>query len=194
MKYLTCIFLIFLIGCGLFETRDSESPHSNSSTFVPPTSANIVVENLRNSILDKNPDNYVACLFNNPDSDLEYSFMPSTQASAVYQSIFDNWQVNDERLSFLSMTSNLPTELKPDLIWSNARYEVLLPDSAVYVADYYLNIPHNSESIAKSFSGTMQLTIIPETGGLWSIIRWIDRYKTSDTLETWSFAKAQFYN
>jgi hypothetical protein len=184
---------LFIHSCGIFETRDPESPTNDKSSYLPPTSANIVISNFINSIQEKNTENYIANFSTNND-DIPFSFQPTADAFAIYTSLFDTWDIDDERRSFLSMISNLSEETKPVLAISNQKFDVLSPDSAVFIADYILNLSHNLGSIDTDFSGTLQFTIVPKSDGLWYIQRWVDIKTQQDSLESWSILKAVFAN
>jgi len=186
-------FSIILQSCGIFETRDPESPTDDKSSYLPPTSANIVISNFINAIQEKNTENYIAN-FSANTNDFPYSFQPTANAYAIYTSLFETWDIDDERRSFLAMISNLSEETKPVLAISNQKFDVLSPDSAVFIADYILNLSHNLGSIDTDFSGTLQFTIIPKSDGLWYIQRWVDIKTQLDSLESWSILKAVFAN
>ena len=48
IKYILALFLLIMLfkGCGIFETRDPQDPQNIRSTYIPPTSADIVIDNL----------------------------------------------------------------------------------------------------------------------------------------------------
>ena len=69
-----------------------------------------------------------------------------------------------------------------------------MPDSAVFVADYELNVEHLLTNIDKNFKGTLQFTIFPRDNGLWSIKTWYDLQNQTDSIKSWSFLKAQMAN
>jgi hypothetical protein len=198
ISYLNRFLLYFLVAfiitsCGLFETRTPESPTKDKSSYLPPTSANIVISNFINAIQEKNSENYTAN-FSTDDSEIRFVFQATANAHAIYTSLFESWDIDDERRAFLSMISNLQEETKPVLSISNQKFDVLSPDSAVFVADYLLNISHDMGSIDTDFSGTLQFTLFPKTDGLWCIQRWVDIKTNEDSLESWSILKAVFAN
>ena len=196
-KIITIILLtiITLTGCGLFETREPETPDTGKSSFVPPTSPNIVISNFISAIDEKNVENYIACLADTAQSDEYYFyFKPTADAYALYSSIFGNWTLYSERNYFNTMISAMPADVYPDIKLINTRFEILLPDSAVFVADYDLTVQHSIASVEKRFSGTLQFTIYPRSNGLWSIKTWYDLQNNADTIQSWSFLKAQLAN
>ena len=190
------IIITFFTGCNLFSTRTPEEPDTGRSSFLPPTSVDIVVLNFINAIKEKETENYVSCFSDTAQSaDYNYIFIPTSEANARYEAIFKYWDINSERRAFNSMVSNMLAESYPEFILKNAQYDVLLPDSAVYIAEYYLTIGHNLATIPRAFSGTLQFTLKPTANGMWSIQRWIDNKIDSDSLTTsWSILKANFAN
>ena len=200
LKTLYFILFPFLLvnlvcSCNLFSTRSPEAPDSGKSSFQLPTSASIVISNFKNAIIEKNVNNYILCLADTSLGDKRpYIFFASSEANALYGSVFQNWKINSERQYFNSLINNTPQDNVPTIIFSNSRYDVLSPDSAVYTTDYYLYINHTVSSINKNFAGTLQFSLAPRPSGLWSIYQWIDSSPSGvDTVKfTWSMMKAQF--
>ena len=187
--------MLLLAGCGLFSTRTPEEPDTGKSSFIPPTSAQIVVSNFISAISEKNVDNYIQCLADTAQSDKFYFFFkPSADAFSLYSSIYANWNLYSERNYFNKLISVMPREKKPQLVLNNSRFEVLLPDSAVFVADYDLIVEHQLNSVDKKFHGALQFTIFPRANGLWSIKSWYDLQNYQDSIQSWSFLKAQLVN
>lgn len=177
-------------------TRTPEEPTGSRGTFIPPTTPSIVVENMRNAIAEKNTENFMLCLADvTVRSTFAYSFEPSAEARARYQTLFDSWTTDKERQAFLSMVARLPSDRAPMLDLLSPTVNFSSPDSVVYVTDYQLQVEHDIESVPKVLTGTMVLTITPEKSGLWSISRWRDARRVADTLEnTWSILKATLTN
>ncbi len=200
MKMKKLFYILFLLllfqSCNWFSTRTPEEPDTGRSSYQPPTSADIVISNILNAVKEKNTDNYIACLSDSSAGSISlFEFRPAAEAYAIYTGIFDFWGINSERQYFVSAVSAIETEIYPIFVLNNSKFEILLPDSAVYVSDYYLDIEHNAEAIPTVFSGTMRLTIKPATSGLWAVCRWIDTKKNNDTIDnTWSEMKAMFFN
>lgn len=124
-----------------------------------------------------------------------YVFEPSAEAMARYQSLFSTWGTDKERQAFLSMIARMPSDQHPQLLFVSISVNYSSPDSTVYVAEYELRINHTLTTVPTLLTGSMVLTITPETSGLWSISRWRDARLPSDTLEsTWSLLKASLTN
>lgn len=188
---------IFVVGCMFFSTRDSEPPNSQRSSFVPPSSPQIVISNLSNALSEKNTENYIQCLLVADASPGRwFSFEPSAEAAARFAGVFAGWTTARERQVCLAMFARVLPTAKPALTLSNNRFEVLLPDSAVYVADYTLLPNYDVAGAPKEFSGKMRLTLVALNNGFWAISRWSDQQleNAQANSNTWSILKAQFAN
>lgn len=190
---LTPFLWLLSVGCA---TRTPEDPIGSRGTFTPPTSPSVVIENFRAAVSEKNTENFMLCLSDvTSRSTYPYSFEPSAEARARYQSLFASWAVQKERQAFLSMISRLDADERPTLTLVNSNISFSSPDSTVYVADYELVVDHGITTIPTTLVGTMVLAITPEPSGQWSISRWTDAKRPTDTVEsTWSLLKAQLTN
>ncbi len=197
-RYILVFFcIVALQSCSWFATRIPEDPSSSGLGFKPPTTPDIVVSNLQNAFSDNNAENYVLCFTDTSiNKNLTFQFSPSAEANARYSDLFAKWNTNNERTAFLSMVSRLEQNSKLLLTLSNSRFDILLPDSAVYVSDYLVSVPTVVTAFEKNYVGSMRLTISQIGNGLWGISRWIDSRNPGidSTLSTWSILKGQFSN
>lgn len=93
------------------------------------------------------------------------------------------------------MIARLPTDQNLGLEFDNSNIAFASPDSTVWVSDYTLTAQLGIASLPTVLNGTMVLSITPEVSGLWSISRWSDAKRPTDTVEsTWSLLKAQLSN
>ena len=186
---------IVICACNLFSTRSPEYPNENPSNFTPPTLPDIVINNLINALQDINVDNYVACLSDETDVSIGlFKFIPSQEALSIYGGLFDSWSVNEERRYFSNLRLKTPTENKPAFQLNNSRFELLLADSAVFVAGYTYTVEHTMTSLKKNFSGSLQFTLSKKPNGLWSIKKWTDYQSNADSAASWSMLKAVLSN
>ena len=182
------LFLLLLFnGCGLFEARTPNPPDDNDNIFVPPTSADIVIENLFNAINNKNVDNYCNCFLDS------FLFIPSAEANLNYPGLFDFWQKINERKYFSSITNTLGQSNSIKFELTNIQYETQSSDSVILFADYSINI-ELSDMFDTKYSGILSFTIIPIQNGIWTISRWIDFQNEDATDKTFSELKALFSN
>jgi hypothetical protein len=176
-------------------TRTPEEPTGNRGTYEPPTSPQIVIENFRNAVIEKNTQNFMLCLADPTRSRATYVFEPSAEVGARFQAIFQSWSLNRERQAFISLIARLPTDVSLGLEFTNGSVAFSSPDSLVWVGEYRLSTKLDLAGVPNVLTGTMVLSIQPEASGLWSIARWGDAKRAADTLEsTWSILKAQLSN
>jgi hypothetical protein len=181
-------------GCGLFETRTPEQPDSKKSSFESPFSASIVINNLVNSIAEKNVEDYTKCFSDTTQGDSKpFLFIASQEATTRYQNLFNFWNLANERRYFLSLMSSVLSDSIPSLNLANkTRFDIMMADSAIITSDYELNVPHTNSNNIKTAKGTLQLVIYRRSSGWWTIHRWTDSKRQTDSTETWSIMKAQF--
>ncbi|NQW30438.1 MAG: hypothetical protein HQ472_07995 [Ignavibacteria bacterium] len=193
-RILVVLFCVILVtSCA---TRTPEDPTGSRGTYQPPTSPAIVLENFRNAVEEKNTENFILCLADQTTrSKYEFTFQPSAEARARYQSLFSSWTVQKERQAFLSMIARLALEQRPSLVFSNTNIAFASPDSTVYVTDYTFIVAHGLSNVSETLNGTAVFTITPENSGQWSVSGWSDAKRQSDSVEnTWSQLKAQLTN
>ncbi len=197
MLYFLGCLLLTLQACSLFNTRDPEDPSGSTNSFQQPTSELVVLSNFQLAVQEANTENFVRCLADTSSGARQaFHFDASSEALASSPEVFRNWGVQNERQAFYSMATKLSVGSHSSLQLSSGRFEIRVPDSALYVADYILRVPHTSASIPKVVAGTMRLTIVPNQLNQWSIARWVDtKSPSNDSINfTWSTLKAQFSN
>ncbi|MBI5326046.1 MAG: hypothetical protein HZB41_12370 [Ignavibacteriae bacterium] len=189
------IILIVFTSCELFTTREPEKPDTGKSVFIPPYDANDVITNFTNSIKEKNADNFKRCFWENSEiGEDNYTFVPSADAYSLYQSIFDNWDINSERSCFLAIITKLADDTYPELEFTNSDYLDQLPGSKTFISDYKIIINHNIVGRDKIFAGKLQFYLkLKSQVNYWYIQKWIDTNPSNDSIKsTWSILKAQF--
>jgi hypothetical protein len=100
---------LVLSSCGILDTRTPQPPAQTSSTFTPPTSPSMVIDNLINAIGERNTDNYIRCLADSNFSDRKFQFVPTQEALSKYALQFSTWSVSSEREYFENLKSQMPT-------------------------------------------------------------------------------------
>ncbi len=197
LKFIMCaISLVSVAGCDIFNTRNPEEPDTGRSSFQPPTQPSVVVSNLKNAIGEKNIDNYLLCLSGSTvdSTNVKFIFQPSVEGNTLFPGIFENWGIDNEKKYFNSLKSKMPADVNPLIVLKNERFGVSQPDSVVVSYEYYIKINFIDNSIGSEYSGTMQLTMIPQKNGLWSIYRWQDIKSQADTADSWSILKGNMIN
>ena len=187
---LTIISLLFFLNsCSLFETRKPESPEGERGNFVPPTTPEIVIDNLIEAVTNKNVNDYTACFLQNG-----YVFIASSEAMSKFPSIFDVWSVNDERKYLLSLSTALGTNELINISFATKEFATISADSAILITNYTLNCNLLNLSYPSTYEGNAIFTIIPTQGGLWAISRWQDFSSKDLVEESWSNFKAYLNN
>lgn len=174
-------------GCGIFETRDPEMPSNIRSTYITPTSAELVIQNLEFSILEKNSVNYSKCI-----SSVNFQYVPDSRSLLTYEQIFQTWNPLSEKHYFDNLLNQTSTNSSTVLFLDNKRLTQITSDSAFYQADYILVFQHNRVNVPKSASGNLNITLASDND-LFYIRRWED-FRQNDSDFTWSEFKANFSN
>ncbi len=182
--------VILASGCGIFETRTPEAPQQGRSDFQPPTSADIVIQNLVSAIADRDVNNYMACLSDTSFGGRSFRFVPSANAARQYQAIFQSWDKNSEQYYFNNLISQSSTSSSSALLLSSVQLLPQGPDSAYYSANYTLLWPSKGSSYPQQVQGNLQFYLGVDRNQNWSIYRWVDS-GVGDSL-TWSNLKALF--
>ena len=186
----TFLSIFFISGCGIFETRQPQPPQQGRTDFLPPTSPNTVIQNLVNSIADRNVDNYISCLSDTSFGGRSFSFVPPADVYNQYRSIFLNWDKNSERAYFNNLTSQSSNSSSSALILSSANLTYQGSDSAIYNANYTLLWPNKVPGYPQQAQGNLQFSLGIDRNQNWSIYHWVDS-RVGDSL-TWSEMKARF--
>lgn len=188
-KYLFFITLSLLLfkGCGIFDTRDPEDPQTVRSTFIPPTTADIVLDNLTFSIQEKNSDNYNKCV-----SPSNYRYIPDAKSQLNFLDIFAAWNPQSEKKYLDNLITDTPTGSSV-VFFDNSQLLQITSDSAIFQSDYVLVFQHRRTNIPKSAKGKLTITIATDSDDLFYIRKWED-FRQNDTDFTWSEFKGNFSN
>jgi hypothetical protein len=195
MKYVIHVIPLLLLiiagGCDLFETRDPEPPSSGSSTFIPPTSPDLVLENLGNSIAEKSAENYLRCMVDTLSSGRRFTFIPTAGAAGRYATTFMDWSLQSERAWFSALKAFADADAASNLAL-NGSFSVITADSAIYEGGYDLTFRHGVSNVAETVRGTLQFVLHTDRNSIWSITRWSDIPINDET--SWSEWKGRFAN
>ena len=191
------IILIIIIAafsftaCDLFTTRNAEEPDQTRSNFQPPVEPAIVIENLKNSLADKNVQNYIACFVDTIFADQNFNFSASSEATSRYD-ILLNWGLSEERRYFNSISNKIPVDFPISLTLSDQNFSSLSGDSIIYSATYFLNLPVSTgDPFPKNYAGNLQFNMLRDSRSEWVIYFWKDT--KSETLPSWSELKGSSY-
>ncbi len=194
MKYIIIILLPLLINsCELFSTRTPEKPDTGGTGYIPPTSYDLVIENLKNSIKERNLNNYLLCFSDSSFTGIsEFDYIADPQTMAQFQGLFSEWNRNSEEKYFTSMVSSILDETNPNVNFTDVEYQNF-NDSIVFTGNYYLNIEFLNDLSDRNYSGSARIVLKNSSSGFWYITSWYDFQSEDNTLYSWSFLKSKYY-
>jgi len=185
------IGIIVICGCGLFDSRSVEPPSEPRSTYLQPTSPDIVITNLNFAIAEKNLDNYLRCFTDSNFSQRRFRYFPDAISLSSYP-VFQTWSLTNERNYYSNLISFTNTNSSSNLFLSNTTFNSGI-DSAIVDSDYILIFDHNKQNVAKIAKGKLRFIMGVDSRSLWSVHGWYDFInQNNDT--TWSVIKANFAN
>lgn len=177
--------ILFMACDNPFATREPEAPTEDRSTWFQPIRPDLVIDNLRYSIIEANITNYENCF---TDSVFRFKFIPDP---AVYQNnvlLFETWNFEKEltyiREVFAATADSIrKVEFTPV---ESLDYQ----DSVLIKIDYKLEIKHNrGDSYPREAEGQARF-VLNFGNGEWYITTWedfgvVDKY-------SWSSIKASY--
>lgn len=192
-KYLVCFLVLILVACNNpFSTREAEPPGQKRSNWIPPSSPDIVLINLRNSIADKNVANYLRCLVDTSQSQRRFQFIPDQSVKNKNPGVFDSWGIQEEKSYINQLFSSLPEDSTRSLLFQNLKESPYYPDSTVFTGEYRLILKHiqDPSSYPREVEGRVEFWLAQEKDGDWSIYHWTDM--ATGEHPCWSDLKAAF--
>lgn len=174
-----------------FATRAPEPPKNSGSRYIPPFSAEIVLENMRNAISDRNVENYLRCFTDSSRTGERFRYEPDAATVNQYPGVFNQWGLAQERDYFSQLRAALPTDSLRSLRLDSLQ-TITFNDSAQFVRAYELNVRHKQQSAGApgQVRGELRFWLRKDQFGEWSIYRWAD-FATGQA-QTWSALKAAF--
>lgn len=191
IRLLATIGMLFLLSCDLFEPRSPEEPTDARGRFIPPTTAEIVIENFINAINERNTQHYVQCFADPTHTDIPFEFIPTQEAQRLFAGLFTEWTVRDERTYFDNVIASVPQSGAFNVILIDGRFESQSAAEATYIASYRLTAQHANDAYPHYvFEGTLRFEMTTDDNSNWVISRWADLAGT-DT-RSWSELKGNF--
>jgi len=179
---------VLAYSCDLFTTRDAEDPNQNRSNFVTPSSASLVIQNLKNSLADKNIQNYLACFVDTLYALKQFTFSASSEALIQYQ--MQGWGKNEENIYISAVVNKVPKDFDIVLNLTDTVYSNLGGDSVIYSAKYDLTVPFDGSNPVL-YSGNLEFKLLLDNRSLWAIYFWKDT--KSQANPSWSELKGSYY-
>ncbi len=183
--------LLMLQCTNPFETRAPAAPDAGRLSWIPPRRPEIVLENLRNAILEQNVENYLRCLSDTSRQPKRFQFIADPLVASENPGIFENWTRDNERAYFSQIRALVPQD--------SLHFLTLVPvqttqfaDSALFVQNYTLTLRHTQQAqgVPGVVSGQARFWMGVDEFGDWAIYRWEDRALGNQS--TWSVLKAIF--
>ncbi len=187
--YLSIAILLFISGCDIFQTREPEKPITGRSSYTFPATPELVVQNIANSLKEKNLQDYMSCFVDSAYSQKSYRFIATPGATARY-SFFSKWTLKSEESYFNNVISKLSSTEIIDISITKVTAEAISADSVQYIWQYSLQIPRKNASAMK-YDGQMRFTMIPDNRSAWVISTWDDI--KADNGSGWSDLKGENY-
>ncbi len=159
-----------------FTTREPAEPESDQQAWVQPGSPEIVLENLRNAILDLNVENYMRTLSDPARTGREFRFVADPSVAAENPGLFAAWSREHER-SYFSLLRALTPDDSLHVLSLQQVQSSFFADSAFFVENYTLRIHHTQQdqNIPAVVQGEARFWLAVDELGEWSIYRWEDR-------------------
>jgi len=189
------IFLLILInGCtNPFTTRDIEEPDINNSSdiFDQPISHEIVLNNFRYAIIQKNISNYMNC-FVEPSLAHNFTFTFAPDRSIESEKFLD-WDLTYERIylnTVFNQSTNISLEYLEEIIYTNISQS---PDSVQTNSfKYELRISFENEEAV--YTGLARMKLTKNINAMWAIYFWEDSKLAEPETTSWSNLKANYKN
>ncbi len=192
MKRMLSIISIFLLlaGCELFTPRESEPPLDTSDPYAwkPPTTPEIVLDNLSNAFPAHKSNYLLGVLGNDPEAEIKFSFIPDETVRNAQPGVFAPWGYEEEEVFIIKLFQFLNPDDLQHLAW---QVEQISPidDRYEIIAEYQLTLSYleNKAPLPTQIKGQATLTLVQNTDLLYEISIWQDL--KSDTLPCWSNLK-----
>jgi len=185
---LLILFLLIFQSCGL---RDDEDPVTARTTFIPPTTPDLVVFNLKSSIIEKDLNNFMKCLIDTAFNPRKYTYSADVVSQSQYP-IFRFWTIGNEYSYYRNLLTVTNPQTYSDVIFTDVTWNIVA-DTAIFDAKYELLFEHNKTGAPKRCLGALRFVMSVDTRNLWSVHNWSD-FKNTSTDTTWSVLKANFAN
>ncbi|MGE5316168.1 MAG: hypothetical protein ACM3Q4_15850 [Acidobacteriota bacterium] len=179
-----------LNGCGLFDTREPESPVGAGGVNPPASSPEMVLQNFTSAVQQKNIQDYEKLFSDSVNGIRNFTFVPSPEAAVRYASVFSRWSRTSETDYFRNAVSSLAQSGYPNVTFMNPTYVRFQSDSAIISTEYLLLVPHRLTTVTTTFTGRADFYTARDKNQTWTIYRWVDYTTKRDS--SWSDCKGAF--
>jgi hypothetical protein len=186
------IVLVSFTSCDLFTTRDAENPDQSRSNHQPAIEPSIVIENLKNSLSDKNVQNYISCFVDTLFAERSFTFSASSEAVSLYQIFSQGWGLSEEKRYFSFIVNKVSPDFPISLGLSDENISNFSGDSLIYSASYIINLPVPfGDPFPQNYAGSLQFNMLRDSRGEYVIYYWKDI--KSGSSPSWSELKGSSY-
>jgi hypothetical protein len=182
---------IGVVSCNLFKTRSPQEPSEQSSNYIPPTTPELVFQNMVNAFHDRNYVNYLSSFADTVNSNFVFTFEPTPQARLRYSSSFIEWTKLSEEQYFKDLLSKLQPGTSPTLEFLTSTPQGTASDSIQYEVTYRITISLTQSNIPTQVKGNAQFFLVSDRKRNWVIRRW-DDFAQNQNDSTWSDLKGLF--
>jgi len=188
---MTMLGMLLLAGCELFTPRDSEPPLDvlDPYAWIPPTSPEIVLQNLANAFPAHKLNYHLDVLGNSDETGVNFTFYPDQSVASSQPGVFENWGYVEEETFITKLFETLNPEGLQRLEWE---VEQLSPidDRYEIIANYHLTLSYGKSEtpLPAQLKGQATLTLVQNVDLLYEISIWQD-FDNSDSLPCWSDLK-----
>lgn len=188
---LITMFLFTLSACELFTPREPDPPINISDPYAwrPPTSPEIVLENLANAFPAHKINYFLDVLSQNEEPGPGFTFIADPGVASSQPGVFDVWGYTEEEKFITQLFQILSEDGFQRLDWLE---DQLNPDGDHFeiVANYQLSLAYSEDgsSLPSLLKGQATLTIIQNADLLYEISSWQDF--AADSLASWTELKA----
>jgi hypothetical protein len=191
------LFLSLVLCTGLncedpFSTREPEPPEEQGgSTFINPSSPDVVFINVQLAFSEKNVENYIRSFVDSTRSARRFLFVPDVGVVANRAGILLNWTLEEERRYLSQVFQATPQDSLVSIQFFEEN-RTQTTNTAILTHDYSIFVNHTrkDEQVPVEFKGQAKFWLEQNEIGNWAIYRWEDFSNRVDP--PWSELKAFF--
>ena len=191
MKRLLVTMFVLCLGVSCaknpFSTRDSEPPKGRAGTFIPPTSPQIVLENLRFSYSELVIGNFIECL----DSSFTFRFdyIQGIQGDTMWgyaqeinltEKMFNDYTAQKDTRKF-----EIEFQAVPD------QHDIILDTTATLVRSYAVTVADTAGTVVEEYEGIATFELRESAYNFWALSTWKDLHFDLQT-PSWAELKSAY--
>lgn len=167
--------VLFFTSCGLFETRNPESPEGITNFWTPPVNPADVLENINMAFSLHDASLYMKSFAKPGNADSLFRFEPEISTIGYDTALFTDWGYYDEDAFIRNLFS-------PDFLPSNAvalieftaESEEPGENTPIYRESYNITLQLTDLELPQEYSGKANIRFDRDYNSNWVIISWED--------------------